>query len=102
MHDERRHHPRVSIETEVWIGQDGVYARTTERVTNLSVGGAFIETQSASQVGEIFNLRVALRSDYISSTVVVRNVKRGHGMGVAFLDLSPEGKSKLEAFLSAA
>jgi hypothetical protein len=71
-------------------------------LTNLSLGGAFIETRSASQIGEIFSLRLALRSEYISSTVVVRNVRRGEGMGVAFLDLSPEGRSKLEAFLDEA
>lgn len=102
MHKEHRQHQRFNLETEVWLGQDGVYARTTERLKNLSIGGAFIETQSASQVGEIFNLRLALHADYISSTVVVRNVKQGEGMGVAFLDLSPEGRSKLEAFLGQA
>jgi len=102
MYEERRQHRRVSLETEVWIGQDGVFARTNERLTNLSLGGAFIETRSASQIGEIFSLRVALRTGFISSTVVVRNIERGRGMGVAFLDLSPEGRSQLEAFLGEA
>ena len=62
-------------------------------------GSAFIETQSASQIGEIFNLRVALASDHISSTVVVRNVKRGQGMGVAFRPVSPEGKEQARSVL---
>lgn len=100
MTDERRQNPRVSLETEVWLGQDGVFARTTDRMTNLSLGGAFIETQSGSQIDEIYSLRFALKSDYITSTVVVRNVKQGVGMGVAFLDISPEGKRKLESFLN--
>ncbi len=102
MHEERRQQRRFHLETEVWLGQDGVYARTTERLKDLSLGGAFIETQSTSQIGEIYNLRLALHADYISSTVVVRNVRQGEGMGVAFLDLSPEGRSKLEAFLDRA
>ena len=99
MTDDRRQYQRVSVETEVWLGQDGVFARTTERLTNLSLGGAFIETRSGSRVNEIFSLRFALESDYIASTVVVRNVQIGVGMGVEFLDLSPEGREKLEAFL---
>ena len=99
-HDEdRRQYTRVSLETEVWLGQDGVFARTTERLSNLSLGGAFIETRSGSKVDEIFSLRFALQSDFITSTVVVRNVQLGVGMGVAFLDVSPESRDKLEAFL---
>ena len=97
--DERRKYPRVSLETEVWLGQDGLFARTTERLANLSLGGAFIETRSGSKVNEIFSLRFALKNDYITSTVIVRNVQVGVGMGVEFLDLSPEGRDKLEAFL---
>lgn len=97
--NEHRRHQRVALETEVWVGHDGIFARTTERLRNLSVGGAFLETASASQIGEIFSLRIALKRGYVTSTVIVRNVQKGVGMGVEFLDLSPESLSTLEAFL---
>ena len=98
---EQRRHLRVTLETDVWIGQDGVFARTTERLRNLSVGGAFLETRSGWRIGEIFSLRFALKLDYVMSTVVVRNLQQGVGMGVEFLDLSPESRSTLEAFIAA-
>ena len=92
----------MTLETDVWIGQDGVFAHTTERLRNLSVGGAFLETRSGWRIGEIFSLRFALKLDYVMSTVVVRNLQQGVGMGVEFLDLSPESRSTLEAFIAAA
>lgn len=99
--NEHRRHLRITLETDVWIGQDGVFARTTERLRNLSVGGAFLETRSGSQIGEIFNLRFAIALGYVMSTVVVRSVQQGVGVGVEFLDLSPESRCRLEVFIAA-
>lgn len=97
---ERRTYPRVGFDTEVWLGQDGVFARTTERISNLSLGGAFLELRAAYAVGSILSLQFAISSAFVMSTVIVRNVRPGHGIGVEFLDLSPECRGRLEAFLT--
>jgi c-di-GMP-binding flagellar brake protein YcgR len=97
--EERRAHTRVSVDAGVWIGQDGVFTRSHERLANLSLGGAFIERADSAQLGSIFDLRIALDPAVINCTVIVRRVLPSRGIGVQFLDLSPEGRRQLAAFL---
>src|SRR5437773_2007570 len=56
----RRKHPRASLQTEIWLGQDGIFTRTTETLRDLSEGGAFVETGQRFPVGSILNLRFKL------------------------------------------
>ena len=88
--EDKRRYPRTSIDTEVWIGQDGIFTRTKERLTNLSVGGAFIESAETFSVGSLLNLRFQLSpgDGFITCTAIVRNLQVGRGVGVEFLDLS--------------
>jgi hypothetical protein len=97
---ERRAHPRASFYTEVWLGQDGVFTRTVEQLSNVSLGGAFIQAPQAYAVGSVLSLRFALGPNFITATVIVRNVRPGEGFGVEFLDLSPENSERLEARFS--
>ena len=99
---EQRRHPRLGYGKEVWIGQDGIFSRTNERVTNISCGGVFIETAQSFSKSTVLSLRfkVGDAKDFISCTAIVRNTRPGVGLGVEFLDLSPEARSDLEAFLA--
>jgi hypothetical protein len=96
---ERRAYPRVAFDSEVWLGQDGLFTRTTERLSNVSVGGAFIETTQGFPAGAILGLRFALGSTFINSTIIVRNTYPGAGIGVQFLDMSGEDRDRLQAFI---
>ena len=96
---ERRAYPRATFYTEVWLGQDGVFTRTNDRLSNVSLGGAFIETPQGYAVGSILSLRFALSSSFVTATAIVRNARLGEGIGVEFLDLSPENSERLEAFI---
>lgn len=57
---EKRKHVRVSLETEIWLGQDGIFTRTTERLRDLSEGGAFIASREVFAVGSVLSLRFKL------------------------------------------
>jgi len=57
---EKRKHVRISLETEIWLGQDGIFTRTTERLRDLSEGGAFIESREVFAVGSVLSLRFKL------------------------------------------
>ena len=97
---ERRAHPRIDFDSEVWLGQDGLFTRTTERLSSVSIGGAFIETeQGGFPEGAILGLRFALGSIFINSTVIVKNVYPGQGIGVQFLDISLEDRNRLHVFI---
>ncbi len=97
--EENRLHKRVTIRTEVWRGEDGIFTRGTERLANLSVGGAFIEG-AGTTTGSILNLRFRLpdSNEFITCTAVARNT-HGGGLGIEFLDLSPENIDRLATFV---
>jgi|GEM_PF-1189357 len=99
--ENRRQHTRLSLTTEVWLGQDGIFTRTNERLSDLSVGGAFIESYSGYAVGSIFSLRfkLAKATSFITCTSIVRNTRGGRGLGVEFLDLSPEDRQRIKSFI---
>ena len=96
----RRVHPRVSFNTDLWIGEDGLFARSRARLNDVSIGGARIVTTECYRMGAILSLRFSLEGGFITSTVIVRNVRAG-SIGVEFLDLSPEGRRLLETFIAA-
>jgi len=97
----RRKHPRASLQTEIWLGQDGIFTRTTETLRDLSEGGAFVETGQRFPVGSILNLRFKLlgTSHPISCTVSVRNLRGGSGLGVEFLDISTDDRQQVRLFV---
>ncbi len=99
--DDRRKFPRASIQSEIWLGQDGIFTRNPEKLRDLSEGGAFIETGQRFPVGEILSLRFTLpgSSHPISCTVCVRNLRGGTGLGVEFLDISTEDQQRVKEFV---
>ena len=99
---EKRRHPRVSLDTEVWLGQDGIFARIDKRFGNLSATGAFLHIRELYSVGAVMNLKFRLPDDpeFIRSTVVVRNSLAGQGVGMEFLDLSSRTKDRIQVFVA--
>ena len=99
-----RRSPRVSFTTEVWLGQDGIFTRTHERFGVLSTHGAFLELSDGYTVDSVLNLKFALPGDdeLIMCTALVRSSRLGGGIGVEFLDLSPESRTRIAAFVDKA
>src|SRR4051794_2260282 len=102
MHDQQlRKHPRASLRTELWIGQDGIFTRTDEFLKDLSVGGACVATHQVFDVGEILNLRFKMPAvkNMVTCTAIIRNVQHGSGLGVQFLDLSSDSRRYVQEFV---
>ena len=99
--DERRTHLRVSLQTEIWIGQDGIFTNVRRVIRDLGSGGAFIETPELFSVGTVLNIRLRLPDTrgLLSGAVSVRHLGQGAGLGVQFLDLSPEDRELVNAFV---
>ena len=98
---EHRIHRRVSFRTEVWRGEDGIFSRGNERLGDLSVDGAYIQG-AGSSIGTNLNLRFKLLvgNEFIPCTAIARHTGGG-GLGVEFLDLSPDNLKRLAAFVNA-
>jgi hypothetical protein len=96
-----RQHSRLSVATELWIGQDGIFTRADEKLADLSVGGAFIETSQQYSIGCVLSLRFRMpdASRFLTCTAIVRNSLDGLGFGVQFLDLSPDDRWVLDSYI---
>jgi hypothetical protein len=69
------------------------------KVTTLSLGGAFVESDSQLAVGESFALEIRSGLKKISSTAVVRNLAPGGG-GVEFVHMRQDDREKLRKLVS--
>jgi len=100
---EKRRGPRMSVHTEVWIGQDGIFTQNSQFIEDLSESGAFIETSQQFSIGSVIAVRFRLPGvpAYIDCSANVRNTRGGCGLGVEFLDMSPESSTNLRTFLGA-
>lgn len=96
--EDHRRHPRISLRTELWIGQDGIFTRTNELLRELSIGGAYVETEHVYPVGTLLNLRFKLpvAPNMISCSGIVRKIRPGHGYGVQFIDLSRQNVALIQ------
>ena len=96
--DERRSTPRLTVSLDaVW---DGDHAA---RITDLSLGGCYLDTVGETMKGEIVCFRVSLPDgDWLYLEGEVRHYTPKKGFGVRFLDLEEQQAEKIDGLLRAA
>lgn len=96
--DERRAKPRLMVSLEaVW---DGAAGNHPARITNLSMGGCYLDTVGETMRGEVVCFRVLLPDyDWLYLEGEVRHHTIGMGFGVQFVDLNDEQEEKIEWLL---
>lgn len=93
--DEKRHDKRVSFPCEVECTGAGANP-LNPRISDLSSSGAFIDSMMAVPVGTRFMVRFSLPSGPIQLSAEVVHAMEHFGMGVRFLDVTPEQHTRLE------
>lgn len=96
----RRLSTRVETPQHVWVywrcdGRDDV-----ARVRDLSVGGVFLETRKAKDVGAIANLHFLVQEGQIRADATVRHADDGRGIGLKFTAVREEDRRQLMALVS--
>jgi len=96
--DDRRSKPRLSVSLEaVW---DSATDNHPALVTDLSLGGCYLNTVGEIRTGETVGFRVLLPDgDWFYAEGEVRHHTSGLGFGVQFIDLDHEQKEKIEWLL---
>ncbi len=96
--DERRSRPRLSVNLEaVW---DSATDNHPALITDLSLGGCYMNTVGEIMTGEMVGFRVLLPDgDWLYVEGEVRHHTVGRGFGVQFADLDPEQNEKIEWLL---
>lgn len=94
---DRRQFPRVRLATQVEC--EAATILTFSR--DVSAGGMFVETNTPLPTGSILTLRFNLdnQASVVSKGVVTYQVRK-FGMGVHFLDLTPEDRKSIEEYAS--
>jgi len=94
--EERRAFTRILFIKEVEVVGVGV-----RRCSDISVGGIYLENVSPFPVGTVLKLRFKIRDTDRSSIEVEARVQYAHeglGMGLVFVSISPEDRSRLQTY----
>jgi hypothetical protein len=75
-----------------WQCIDG---RGMSRVATLGLGGLFVSTPDPAPVGTLVKLLFDVPDGEVRARAIVKNIKPGEGMAVAFIDMAYEDRARL-------
>ena len=100
--EDLRRFPRISSNcmVEISISPEETPRLCEGRLTELSLGGGLLRLSEACPLGSQLSLRFWLPdlSDLVCKGIA-RSLREGHGVGVEFVDLSPQDLARLKSFL---
>jgi len=97
----RRALTRLPASDDIWIcwrcnGRDDI-----SRVLDISIDGLFIETSHQTiKEGMPAKLDFLVQEGRVTAEAVVRHVRRGNGLGLKFLAVSDQDRSRLKSLLA--
>ena len=99
---ERRKDSRSDV--QVWVVEKDHNSTSFHLLTNLSIGGFFIEKKLPLPVGSIINLELELDGERLPLRGKIVNnyenpVTKNSGAGVHFVDMDKKVKTKIEEYL---
>ena len=79
-----------------------MWVHTAEQLRDLSVGGAFVVPFEGLRPGGLLDVKFRLPGEEqdILCSAIVRHTGGGDGIGIQFLDLQPDEKARIEAFVA--
>jgi len=87
---ERRRFPRQTCRIEALVADEGSATGLPAKVTDISLGGCYVEMLSPLPLGSLVDLTLNPAGTLIRVRGKVRVSQMGMGMGIAFTGLSPE------------
>jgi hypothetical protein len=95
-YDPPRRYARLPVSIDCAI--EGASGRASMRVSELSLGGCYVDTRIQFAEGSPVSIRAALPGGEVLLTGRVIYAQPGFGFGVAFDDLADSTRQQLEAF----
>jgi PilZ domain len=94
----RRADHRLGINLRVrW---DGISGQNESRISDISLGGCYVDSLSRADLGEVVNLELELPSGkWLQLQGEVTTFQEGVGFGLRFVSLSEEEKAALQQLL---
>ena len=93
--ENKRNSPRV----ETTSGSYVLYVEGSGSIRDLSLTGVFVIDEDPLDVGTTISFEIRLSSSSIPVKGIVRRCVKNQGMGIEFVQISPEGKILLKSHL---
>lgn len=99
--DERRRYPRFAVRGEAEVYSLGSQFPARGRLTDLSLGGCFVELLSALTMDTKVTVVLMISQRRIRVQGIVKSVLTNFGLGIQFLHFEPEDLRQMEEVLAA-
>ncbi len=100
--NERRGHPRVYAPKGMFVAWRAGTQQGVSRMGTMAMGGLFLHTPDPPEKGATLELLFDIATGAeVRARAVVRNSRPGKGMGVKFVHMRSEDRSRLNQFLKA-
>lgn len=99
---ERRRFPRYPFITSVEVLELSSEARLSARISELGLGGCYVDTLNPFPEGTLVRLRLVRDKGVFETAGKVIYNHAGMGMGVAFTDMTPQQRAVIESWLAEA
>ena len=97
---ERRKYPRFTVSVPVEVHAEGSDTPIRCNTSDLSLGGCYIESMYPFPIGATLNLKLQLEGTVLIQARVVTSYPQV-GNGMQWINILPEDRAELSAFLDA-
>lgn len=98
-HAVKRRFLRVALPKGMLVAWQHSGGRFVSRVQTLGLGGLFIATSDPAPVGAVMKIVFDVPGGEVRARAIVKNVKDGQGMAVAFIDMGYADRARLDQLL---
>ena len=95
----KRRFLRVKLPKGMLVAWQHSGGRSVSRVVTLGLGGLFIATPNPAPVGTVMKIVFDVPSGEVRARAIVKNIKAGQGMAVAFIDMGYPDRARLDQLL---
>jgi hypothetical protein len=98
---EKRRSPRYKCEGSIEIFPEGSDLRTWATFTDISMHGCYVEATATFPIGTDVRIKLQIQGIQVQSKGKIRVTYPSLGMGIAFVEMSEEDRSRLKELLRA-
>jgi hypothetical protein len=93
--DVKRRYTRIALPKGMLVAWQCLDGSGMSRIVTLGLGGLFVSTPDPAPVGTLVKLLFDVPGGEVRARAVVKNIKPGEGMAVAFIDMGYEDRARL-------
>ena len=95
LHKDRRLHPRLKCRVTIELTSDAGSAPLFANLTDISMGGCYIETSTILAAGSKIKLGFSMEDPSLTAEGVVARLEPGSGIAVQFREMNRDGRDRM-------